>query len=1363
MTATETLPPPSPSAAEKVGLETGQKPMGIFSHALTKLGRKKDKAVSEPPSKSNPSYADLLFRSGLKSFDWLLLIVGACAAAAAGVPFPVLGILFGELVDNLDSTQCAESDTAKFGIQSSVNQKVLIVVYVTIANFVLIWLHTSCWSMLSERIVRRLRKAYLSAILKSELAFFDTLAAGEVASRLDADLSSIQTATSEKVGICISSFSYFLAAYIVAFVKAPALAGMLISIVPAFLIMALGGGHFVKKYATAGSEHIAAATGIASAGLSNMSIVHAFGANSRLEKIFAEHLSKAQVEGVKKTLWAGCQLGLLYFIAYSANALAFWQGSVLIARSVQNQDPGTSVGDVYTVIFILVDASFIISQVAPFLQLFSQGAASYGKVIDTIERQSSIDGTDDKGLPLPEVKGDIEIRNVNFTYPSRPDVQVIHNLSLHIKAHKHTGIVGLSGSGKSTLASLVARLYDPTSGDVFIDGKNLRDVNVKSFRRHIGTVAQSSSLFDKSVLENIAHGLVNSPSPAHAPLQGALLDGSLSVFVELIRSGISVEDALASSSPELQQIYSLAVAAAQDSNALTFIQGFHHGFATAVGASGGQLSGGQKQRVVLARALIRQPSILILDEATAALDSHSERVVQDALERVTDSSRTTITIAHRLSTIKKADHIVVMRDGVIVEEGPHDELLAKEDGAFAAMVKLQNAGSPTDSSPSSRKQSLDASSIEKIKGYSLSKETLINESTDDVAEEKKRPAEEKPSISNLTGVLIMARPYAGFICLGIFASIIVGGSYSAEAVIFGNTVGELSSCKTPDSIRTKGAFFGLMFFVLACIEFFANSISTSSFGRVAEKMLVRLRILVLRFLFRQDIEWHESDGRTPSSLLAYISSDTNAMAGLTGTILGVVLAILINMVAGIVLAHIVAWKIAVVLLSMIPILLVSGFLRLKIAAKFHTRHATAFADSVGLATEAVGSMRTIASYSLEEETLACYERSLKGPYDATIAAIIKGNCMLAVAYSIGNLVYAMAYWWGSRQIVAGLYTPRQFFTTLPALLFSAQSCGQLLSLAPDVSKATVAAGRVLALLQSIPSNSNSAEKSNFHKHAQTPELGEKSSDSDSEGGLATMIEKISAAYANSTKGASILFRDVHFSYPSRPSHPVLEGLTLSIPPNSFTAIVGPSGAGKSTVISLLERFYNPSQGTVMIDGIDLRGAPVSFRDIIALVPQESALFEGTLRFNLELGARPGSVPTQAELEEACRLANIHETIMALPQGYDTLCGPRGTAFSGGQIQRLAIARALVRRPRLLLLDESTSALDAESEAALQEALECATRGVTVVAVAHRMRTVRNADCIILVEAGKVSDGGRHEELLERCEAYREMVALQTLG
>lgn len=355
MAATDNLPPPPPTAAEKVGLETGQKPIGPFSHALTRLGIKKPSSEIAKTETKGPSYADLVFRSGLESFDWLLLVVGVCAAGAAGVPFPILGILFGELVDNLDSTQCTASDSELYGLSESIEKKVLIVLYVTIANFVLIWLHTSCWSMFSERLVRRLRKSYLGSVLRQELAFFDTLPAGEVASRLDADLSAIQTGTSEKVGICISSFSYFLAAYIVAFIKAPALAGMLCSIVPAFLIMALGGGHYVKKYASAGAEHITAATGVASAGLSNMAIVHAFGANTRLEQMFGEHLSKAQVYGVKKTLWAGVQLGLLYFIAYSANALAFWQGSGFIATAVANKDVGTSVGDVYTVIFILVD------------------------------------------------------------------------------------------------------------------------------------------------------------------------------------------------------------------------------------------------------------------------------------------------------------------------------------------------------------------------------------------------------------------------------------------------------------------------------------------------------------------------------------------------------------------------------------------------------------------------------------------------------------------------------------------------------------------------------------------------------------------------------------------------------------------------------------------------------------------------------------------------------------------------------------------------------------------------------------------------------------------------------------------------
>lgn len=230
-----------------------------------------------------------------------------------------------------------------------------------------------------------------------------------------------------------------------------------------------------------------------------------------------------------------------------------------------------------------------------------------------------------------------------------------------------------------------------------------------------------------------------------------------------------------------------------------------------------------------------------------------------------------------------------------------------------------------------------------------------------------------------------------------------------------------------------------------------------------------------------------------------------------------------------------------------------------------------------------------------------------------------------------------------------------------------------------------------------------------------------------------------------------------------PSSEVLRGLDISIQPGTFCALVGPSGAGKSTIISLVERFYSPASGSVELDGVDTSKIDsVAFRDDIELVPQKSALFDGTVHFNLVLGARPGSDPSIEEIQAACRLANIHDTIMALPEGYQTSCGSNGDQFSGGQMQRLSIARALLRNPRLLLLDESTSALDAESERLFEEALEKIAKGVTVIAIAHRLHTIRRADCIFVIEDGVCVNRGTHDELVKSNATYRDNALHQTL-
>lgn len=302
-------------------------------------------------------YFRLLFLTSKDSaLDFALVLVGFFASIGAGIPFPLLGILFGELVDDLNSTSCSTGSADHEFLQAAVNRKLLLVIYVTIANFCLIWLHCGCWSLFGERVVRRLRYRYLSALLRQDLAYFETLPAGDIATRLDADLTTVQAGTSEKVGIVVQSVSYFVAAYVVAFLKDAKLAGILVSLVPCFFLMALGGNYFIKKYAGRVNDGTTKATAIASESLSHMRLIKVFGAARRIESIYIGHLRSIQGAAVAKFLTASVQMGLLYFIAYCASAVAMWQGGRQIAQSVETGGGnGITVGNVYTVIFVLVD------------------------------------------------------------------------------------------------------------------------------------------------------------------------------------------------------------------------------------------------------------------------------------------------------------------------------------------------------------------------------------------------------------------------------------------------------------------------------------------------------------------------------------------------------------------------------------------------------------------------------------------------------------------------------------------------------------------------------------------------------------------------------------------------------------------------------------------------------------------------------------------------------------------------------------------------------------------------------------------------------------------------------------------------
>jgi len=391
------------------------------------------------------------------------------------------------------------------------------------------------------------------------------------------------------------------------------------------------------------------------------------------------------------------------------------------------------------------------------------------------------------------------------------------------------------------------------------------------------------------------------------------------------------------------------------------------------------------------------------------------------------------------------------------------------------------------------------------------------------------------------------------------------------------------------------------------------------------------------------------------------------------------------------------------------------------------------AASAQLACEAAGAIRTVASLTREDNCLELYSQSLEEPLRRSNRSAVWSNLLFAFSQSVSFFVIALVFWYGSRLVSTFEIGNYAFFVALMSTTFGSIQAGNVFSFVPDISSAQGAGSRIIKLVDSIP------------------EI-----DAESKEGQKIITENVRG---------QIRLQDIHFRYPTRPGVRVLRGLTLKVEPGTYIALVGASGSGKSTVIQLIERFYNPLAGEIYLDNEAISDLNIQeYRKQIALVSQEPTLYAGTVRFNILLGAiKPHSEVTQEEIEEACRSANILEFINSLPNGFETEVGGKGSQLSGGQKQRIAIARALLRNPKVLLLDEATSALDSNSEKVVQEALDQAAKGRTTIAIAHRLSTIQNADCIYFIKEGRVCESGTHDELLQKKGDYYEYVQLQGLS
>ncbi|KAJ1687410.1 hypothetical protein LUZ63_018800 [Rhynchospora breviuscula] len=1201
-------------------------------------------------------------------FDLWLMVIGTIAALVNGISQPMMTFIFGQMVDAFGG---ATSDN----VLDRVNNSVLNFVYLAIGTGIAAALQVACWTMTGERQATRIRAMYLKAVLRQDIAYFDKeMTTGKVVGRISADTVLIQDAIGEKVGKFMQLLATFIGGFVVAFVKGWLLSLVMLSAIPPVVIAGAAAASVISKVSSQGQTTYSEAGSVVEQTLGNIKTVASFNGENRAVSLYDKHIRKAAQATAKEGAVNGFGMGSVFFIFFCSYGLAIWYGGQLIIHK------GYTGGTIINVLFAVMTGAMSLGNATPCVSAFAEGQAAAYRMFETIKRKPDIDAYNESGVVLENMKGDVELKDVYFSYPARPEQLIFNGFSLKVNSGTTMAIVGESGSGKSTVISLVERFYDPQAGEVLIDGVNIKTLKLGWIRERIGLVSQEPLLFMTTIKENILYGK-----------EGATLE-------------------------EVRRAVEMA-------NAANFIDKLPDGLDTMVGQRGAQLSGGQKQRIAIARAILKNPKILLLDEATSALDVESERIVQEALNRIM-IERTTLVVAHRLSTIRNADCISVVHQGKIVEQGPHDELVKDPDGAYSQLIRLQEtrhegkdhhhvSTSKSHSHSMSMKRSLSHSSSKgSSKRHSFTHFSGPPGLTpdDEDANEEGDGKESAPKKAPVGRVVNLNKPEFPVLILGSLAAAVHGVLFPMFGLLISSAI--QAFYEPAHQLRKDTRFWALMCVILGIASMISIPVEYFLFGVAGGKLVERIRSLSFRSVVRQEVSWFDDSRNSSGKIGARLSVDALNVRRLVGDTMALMVQCLATLICGFVVAMVANWQLALIITVVIPLVGLQGYAQVKFLQGFSADAKVMYEEASQVASDAVSSIRTVASFCAEKRIMETYDRKCEASMNQGVRTGWVGGLGFGFSFLMLYLTYALCFYVGGKFVDQGKATFTEVFKVFFALVLATIGISQTSALGSDSAKARDSAISIFEVID---------RKSEI--------------DPSSEEGQ--VLENVRG---------EIELRHVSFRYPTRPDVPIFTNLSLSIPSGKTVALVGESGSGKSTVIALLERFYDPDSGTILLDGVEITRLNVSWlRKQMGLVSQEPVLFDDTIRANISYG-KEGQV-TEEELVAVAKASNAHQFISSLPQGYDTYVGERGIQLSGGQKQRVAIARAILKNPKILLLDEATSALDAESEHVVQEALDRVMVGRTTIVVAHRLSTIKNADIIAVVKNGEIVEKGRHDTLM----------------
>ncbi|KAL6629037.1 hypothetical protein ACP70R_028802 [Stipagrostis hirtigluma subsp. patula] len=973
-------------------------------------GKDRPPGTAKAPASAFRSFASVFVHAD--AADVVLMVLGLVGAIGDGMSTPIMILIASRIFNDIGT---GPDRLQQFSSRMDQNARNLL--FLAVANWVMAFLEGYCWTRTGERQASRMRARYLRAVLRQDVEYFD-LAVGstsEVITTVSSDSLAVQDVLSEKVPNFVMNCAMFMGSYAVAFallwrLTLVALPSVLLLIVPGFLY-----GRVLIGLARRIREQYTRPGAIAQQAISSVRTVYAFAAERSTIARFSAALDESARLGIKQGLAKGIAVGS-NGITFAIYAFAVWYGSRLVMYH------GYKGGTVYAVAAGVVIGGTALGSALSNVKYFSEASSAAERILEVIRRVPKIDSESDAGEELANVAGEVEFKNVEFCYPSRPENTIFVNFNLRVPAGTTVALVGSSGSGKSTVIALLERFYDPLAGEVMLDGVDIRRLRLKWLRAQMGLVSQEPALFATSIRENILFGK---------------------------------EDATEEE----------VVAAAKAANAHNFISQLPLGYNTQVGEHGIQMSGGQKQRIAIARAILKSPKILLLDEATSALDSNSEHVVQEALD-MASMGRTTIVIAHRLSTIRTVDMIAVMQFGEIKELGSHGELIANENGLYSSLDRLQKTKDSKGNDEVGTKGSTYI--LEQPSSHSMSKRFSLDSrssSAKSMGDEKVDGNMKKPKlpVPTFRRLLMLNGPEWKQAMMGSFSAIVFGAIQPAYAYTMGSMITIFFSTDH-EEIKDKTRTYALIFVALAVLSFLINIGQHYNFGAMGEYLTKRIREQMLAKILTFEIGWFDRDENSSGAICSQLAKDANVVRSLVGDRMSLVIQTVSAVLIACIMGLVIAWRLALVMIAVQPLIIICFYARRVLLKRMSNKSIEAQSECSKLAAEAVSNLRTITAFSSQDRILHLFNKAQDGPRKESIRQSWFAGLGLGTSMSLLRCTWALDFWYGGKLMTEHYITAKALLQTFMILVSTGRVIADAGSVTTDLAKGADAVASVFAVL-----------------------------------------------------------------------------------------------------------------------------------------------------------------------------------------------------------------------------------------------------------------------------------------------------------